>query len=70
MRSARRDDELDARLLAALRSWFAVQWGIERVLFVTSEPFTEQLALFERAGLTPRFEIREPHKARPDLAFG
>jgi hypothetical protein len=70
VRADRMDDGLDRRLLADLKRWFADVWGLEPVVFVTSESFTQQLDLLHSTDLEPRFEIREPDKPAPYLAFG
>ena len=61
---------LDERLLSALRAWFRDEWGLERTVFVTSEPFTQQVDLISRTDLTLRFELLEPGKPARHLVFG
>lgn len=61
---------LDARLLSALRAWFAGAWGLAHTVFSTSEPFTQQVDLLERSGLALKFELRDPSKPGKQLAFG
>lgn len=61
---------LEGRLLAALRSWCAGDWGFSTTVFVVSEPFTRQLELVRRTDLVPQFELREPAKPARYLAFG
>lgn len=70
VRRSRMDAGLDARLLPALRSWFADEWRLSRVVFVTNERFEQQVALIERTGLRRRFELREPDKAGTYLVYG
>lgn len=69
VRSARVAAGAAERLFAALRTWFAREWGLGTVLFVTGESFTEQRELFTRGGLTEQFEIREADATGPSLAF-
>ncbi|WP_231371252.1 GNAT family protein [Cryocola sp. 340MFSha3.1] len=69
-RRAQMESGMDARLLSSLRTWFAHEWAVGRVVFVTSEPFTQQVDLFRTAGLEPRFELVEPGKPAAYLAFG
>ncbi|MBD3943820.1 N-acetyltransferase [Microbacterium sp. NEAU-LLC] len=70
VRRSRIADRLDERLLTALRSWFAGEWGFARTVFVTSERFAQQVALLEGTDLTVRFELREPDKAGTYLVYG
>ncbi len=70
VRSSRMATGMDARLLAALRAWFRDQWRFERTVFDTSEQFTQQVELLESAGLTLRFEIREPGKTGVRRSYG
>lgn len=69
VRRSRMADGLDARLLAALRAWFAEEWPVERTVFVASEPFAQQVGLVEHAGLVRRFEYVEPGKPGRFLAY-
>ncbi len=62
--------ETDRRLLESLRQWLVNEWEFELFVFVTSELFEQQVALFERAGLQPHFTIVEPGKPGRYLAFG
>ncbi len=59
----------DLALLEALRTWFAGDWSLERVLFVTNEDFTQQVDLIEGTDLTARFRIEEAGKPSPYLAY-
>jgi hypothetical protein len=61
---------LEAPLLAELRRWFREDWGFERIVFVTSEPFTRQRSLFVDAGLEPQFALREPEKQAGYVVHG
>ena len=69
-RRSRMETGLDGRLLAALRTWFAEAWQLDRTVYVTNEQFTQQVGLIERTGLTRRFELVEPNKSGTYLAFG
>jgi len=70
VRRSRAGTGLDERLLVALRTWFADEWRFERVVFVTNEQFTQQVALLERTDLAVQFELREPEKAGTYLVYG
>jgi hypothetical protein len=61
---------MDAQLLAALRAWFRNEWGLERTVYVTSEPFAQQVDLISGTDLTLRFELLEPGTPGKQLAFG
>lgn len=69
-RLSRMETGMDGRLLAALRTWFAEEWKLARTVYATSEPFTQQVDLLRRTGMTVRFELREPDKAGKRLVFG
>jgi hypothetical protein len=69
-RLSRMETGMDERLLAALRRWFADEWGLERTVYVTNEQFTQQVDLIRRTDLRLRFELREPDKAGTYLVFG
>jgi hypothetical protein len=69
-RRSQMDSGMDGRLLAALRPWFAAEWQADRVVFVTSEQFAEQVALIRSAGLVVKFELIEPDKPGTFLVFG
>src|SRR5690606_33999873 len=60
---------MDERLLSELRTWLAGEWAFARRGFATSETFTQQVDLLERAGLTPRFAVQEPEKEGRGLVF-
>ena len=70
VRRSRIQSGLDARLLTALRSWLAGEWGFERAVFVTNEQFTQQVALLDATDLRLQFELREPGKAGTYLVYG
>ena len=61
---------MDERLLAALRAWFAEEWKLEKTVYVTSEQFTQQVELLERADLNLKFEMLEPGSTSKRLIFG
>jgi hypothetical protein len=61
---------MDERLLTALRTWFHEEWKFEKVVYVTSEQFTQQVDLMGRTDLTLKFELLEPGKPRKRLVFG
>jgi hypothetical protein len=69
VRSSRIASGLDRRLLAALRDWFAGEWALQRTVYVTNEQFAQQADLLSSAGMTVRFELREPDKAGTYLVF-
>lgn len=69
VRTSRLTPGLDHLLLMRLRCWFADDWGFGTVVFVTSEPFTEQVELIESTGLELRFQIVEPDKPGRFLAY-
>jgi hypothetical protein len=69
-RLSRMREGMDARLLAALRTWFATEWRLERTVYVTNEQFTQQVELIAGTDLVLRFELREPGKAGTYLVFG
>jgi hypothetical protein len=61
---------MDERLLAALRTWFKQEWKLKKTVYVTSEPFTQQVELIERTDLTLKFELLEPGTPGKRLAYG
>ena len=61
---------MDERLLAALREWFRETWKLEKTVYVTSEPFTQQVDLLKGTDLILRFELLEPGKSGKLLVFG
>ncbi|TDP97815.1 hypothetical protein EV186_103792 [Labedaea rhizosphaerae] len=70
VRRSRMESGMDERLLAALRAWFAGPWQLENTVYVTSEPFTQQVELLARTDLTRKFELIEPGTPGKRLAFG
>ncbi len=61
---------VDERLLAALRTWFRQEWKLDKTVYVTSEPFTQQVDLMNRTDLSLKFELLEPGKPGKRLVFG
>ncbi len=61
---------VDERLLAAIRAWFRQEWKLDKTVYVTSEPFTQQVDLMNRTDLRLKFELLEPGKPGKRLAFG
>ena len=70
VRLSRMATGMDERLLAELRAWVRSGWGLARVVFVVSEEFGQQLALFERTDLVQQFVLVEPHKTGQYRVFG
>lgn len=70
VRSSGMENGMDARLLQVLRDWFRTQWRLQHPVFVTSEPFTQQVSLFEHTDLELLFELQEPDKAGSFLVYG
>lgn len=69
VRKSRLADELDRRLLDALRSWIERDWPIGRHLLVTSELFGQQVALIERTDLQLEFHLKDPKQPGRFLAY-
>jgi hypothetical protein len=69
-RRSQMEKQMDERLLAALRAWFADEWKVDRVVFVTNEQFTQQVQLMRHAGLRLKFTLVEPGKPGKYLVFG
>jgi len=61
---------MDARLLDALRAWFAAEWRFTNAVYVTNEQFREQVELLEATDLELKFELVEPGKPGKYLVFG
>jgi hypothetical protein len=70
VRLSRMETGMDERLLAALRAWFTEEWKLEKTVYVTSEPFTQQVDLLNNTDMTLKFEVLEPGKPQKRLAFG
>lgn len=69
VRKSRLAAQLDRVLLDALRSWLVRDWSLGGHLFVTSEPFTQQVEMIGQTDLELRFEIEEPDKPGRFLAY-
>lgn len=69
-RLTRMETGMDERLLGALRSWFASEWGFEHAVYVTNEQFLQQRALLDRTDLDVKFELVEPGKPGTYLVYG
>ncbi len=69
VRTSRLGTPVERDLLDALRAWLADAWPLERHVFVTSEPFGQQVALLEDTDLELRFVIEEPDKPGRFLAY-
>jgi RimJ/RimL family protein N-acetyltransferase len=69
VRTDLRQTGLDARVLAALRPWFAREWSLSTVAIVAHESFSAQVELLSAAGMRPAFAIRESDKPGRFLAF-
>ncbi|MEU6857461.1 N-acetyltransferase [Glycomyces sp. NPDC046736] len=60
----------DRGLLDTLGEWLARDWRLDGHLFMTSELFTQQVALIARTDLELRFTVEEPGKPGRYLAYG
>lgn len=69
-RRTRMEQGMDGRLLAALRTWFADDWKVDNIVFVTNEQFTQQVELIRSTDLRLEFELDEPGKPGTYLVFG
>lgn len=69
VRTSRLATHLDRALLDSLRAWFAQDWTLDRILFVTNEQALQQVSTVESAGLRLQFTIAEPGKAGRYLAY-
>lgn len=70
VRASRVASDMDARLLAAIRTWMDEDWALARTVFVTNEQFERQVHLLDRAQLQLEFELREPGKPGTYLVYG
>jgi hypothetical protein len=61
---------MDEHLLTALRAWFKEGWKLRKTVYVTSEPFTQQVDLMDRTDLTLKFVLLEPDSAAKRLVYG
>lgn len=60
-RSSRLADHLDARLLEALRGWFASEWAFARVVFRVNANDVDHLHLLQQAGLREQEAVQGEH---------
>lgn len=60
----------DEHLLAALREWFADEWKLDNTVYVTGEPFLQQVELLKKTDLRLKFRLHEPGKPADSLVFG
>lgn len=68
-RASQLEHGTDRLLLEALRTWLKQEWTFRHWVFVTNEQFTQQVDMFEAAGLTLRFELDDPGKPGRFLAY-
>ena len=61
VRSSRLADHLDARLLEALRRWFASEWAFARVVFTVNSTEPDHLRLLQQAGLQEQEALAGQH---------
>lgn len=69
IRSSLAATDIEDRLVSELRTWFTDVWKLERVAFDVSEVFRHQINVCERAGLVPKFRLRDPAKSGGDIIF-
>ena len=69
VRQSRLAEGLDSQLLDVLRRWFDQEWDFDGYLFLTSERFKQQVAMFESTTLQQQFELQDPKKGGKDLAY-
>ena len=69
VRESRLAEGLDRQLLDQLRAWIEKEWDFESHLFLTSEPFRQQVSMFEAAGLRLQIEVTHPKLPGKLLAF-
>jgi hypothetical protein len=62
VRASRLADGLDRRLLEALTGWFAEQWEFSRFLFHARQANSQQIELFEAAGLERILSLQVPQR--------
>ena len=58
VRSSRLADNLDERLLAALRSWFKEEWPSSQMFFYAGEQQTRFLQMYQAAGLEVAYTLQ------------
>lgn len=69
MRTSLSEFDLETRLVAELDRWLHDDWGLTAVVFVTTRDFDRQIGVLKGLGMSPAFEIRQPGKSVPYLAF-
>jgi hypothetical protein len=69
IRQSRLTEAMDRKLLDVLRPWFEQAWTFNGHLFLTSEQFEQQVAMFEDANLQLQFEVKRPKYSGKDLAY-
>ena len=58
VRSSRLADDLDKRLLAALRAWFKEEWSFSQVVYYAGERQTRFLQLYQEAGMAAVYPLQ------------
>ena len=61
---------MDGTVLTELMEWIRVEWGFDRIVFVTNEQFGAQEDLFRRFALGREFAIRQPEAEGTYFAYG
>ncbi|MEM7125397.1 MAG: N-acetyltransferase [Chloroflexota bacterium] len=69
IRQSRLAEAMDRKLLDILRPWFEQEWTFDGHLFMTSEQFEQQVAMFEGTNLQLQFEVKQPKNSGKDLAY-
>jgi hypothetical protein len=69
IRKSRLAEEMDRHLLEVLRQWFETDWPFDRVHYMTSEQFEQQVALLESTDLVLEFKTKRPSEPGPALAY-
>lgn len=69
VRRSRLEMATDRTLLDVLRIWLAEDWNFQGHLIVTSELFTQQVAMIRLTDLQLRFTVEEPDKPGRYLAY-
>jgi hypothetical protein len=69
IRTSRLASGIDERLLAALRTWLVQDGNLGRLLFMTNEQVTQQVALIARTDLELRFLVKNPTHEGAYLAY-
>ena len=62
-------DDVDRALLSELRRWFETEWSLSNVTFNTNEALLQQVALYERSGLTLRYALTVPGEPARHLGY-